>query len=368
MGEHLLGRPCEFRYAGAEVRASAGSLSCTQMWCQGYPSRGGSDPSPPSGPRAASLRGMAPETGRSLSVSPTWPTGASCWPAPTRSRSATAAFLTCSCRWRQQACESGPTGAHRRGVQRGVLPTTRRRGRDAVVGAPGGPNGWRVAMGTLGVERGISTVRARQMGFHREFSSFGPRGGPCDGHPRPADRGADHRRVDPGSVCLRYTARATLGPRPVMPGPVPGQCRAGAAPGNRGTASPSCSGTLPRARRAEPCRGRSGALPDWPRLRPVRLRSGAAAIHPADTIYDGGLHDIQCNIIPNGGSACRGVGGAAVTSVGRLMRLVWRPRQRGGPGTRIARAGAGPAPFLPPPATPAAIRPSVLWRTLSGVL
>jgi alkylation response protein AidB-like acyl-CoA dehydrogenase len=77
----------------------------------------------------------------------------------------------------------------------------------AVVGAPG--DGWRVAMGTLGVERGISTV-GQQMGFQREFESVlaAARANGSIGDPRIAARITD---AWIGLQLLRYTARATLG-------------------------------------------------------------------------------------------------------------------------------------------------------------
>ncbi|MGH3211911.1 MAG: acyl-CoA dehydrogenase family protein [Trebonia sp.] len=76
----------------------------------------------------------------------------------------------------------------------------------AVVGAPG--DGWRVAMGTLGVERGVSTV-GQQMGFQREFESVlaAARANGSIDDPETAARIAD---AWIGLQVLRCTAQATL--------------------------------------------------------------------------------------------------------------------------------------------------------------
>jgi alkylation response protein AidB-like acyl-CoA dehydrogenase len=76
-----------------------------------------------------------------------------------------------------------------------------------VVGAPG--DGWRVAMGTLAVERGVSTV-GQQLGFAREFDDVlatARRSGAID-DPELAGRIVDSWI---GLQVMRYTALATLG-------------------------------------------------------------------------------------------------------------------------------------------------------------
>lgn len=83
-----------------------------------------------------------------------------------------------------------------------------------VVGAPG--DGWRVAMGTLAVERGVSTF-GQQLGFQREFEAVlaeARRNGSI------ADPDIAARIVDAwaGLRVMRYTAQATLGP-PAGQGP-----------------------------------------------------------------------------------------------------------------------------------------------------
>src|SRR6202007_178300 len=77
----------------------------------------------------------------------------------------------------------------------------------AIVGAPG--DGWRVAMGTLGVERGVSTI-GQQAGFQREFEEVlaeARRTGAIS-DPEIARRVTD---AWIGLQVMRYTVRATLG-------------------------------------------------------------------------------------------------------------------------------------------------------------
>jgi alkylation response protein AidB-like acyl-CoA dehydrogenase len=86
---------------------------------------------------------------------------------------------------------------------------------DAIVGAPG--DGWRVAMGTLGVERGVSTL-GQQLGFQREFESVlaEARGNGSIDDPDIAARIAD---AWIGLQVMRITAQSTLGS---PPGTAPG--------------------------------------------------------------------------------------------------------------------------------------------------
>jgi alkylation response protein AidB-like acyl-CoA dehydrogenase len=84
-----------------------------------------------------------------------------------------------------------------------------------IVGAPG--DGWRVAMGTLGVERGVSTF-GQQLGFQREFEAVlatARASGAID------DPDLSARIVEAwaGLQVMRYTAMATLGqPAADLPG------------------------------------------------------------------------------------------------------------------------------------------------------
>src|ERR1700712_3876208 len=76
-----------------------------------------------------------------------------------------------------------------------------------IVGAPG--EGWRVAMGTLGVERGVSTF-GQQMGFASEFEAVlaAARASGAIGDPELAGRIVDSWI---GLQAMKYTAMATLG-------------------------------------------------------------------------------------------------------------------------------------------------------------
>jgi alkylation response protein AidB-like acyl-CoA dehydrogenase len=76
-----------------------------------------------------------------------------------------------------------------------------------IVGAPG--DGWRVAMGTLAVERGVSTV-GQQLGFAREFDQVlaAARSSGAIEDPELAGRIVDSWI---GLQVMRYTALATLG-------------------------------------------------------------------------------------------------------------------------------------------------------------
>ena len=84
-----------------------------------------------------------------------------------------------------------------------------------IVGEPG--DGWRVAMGTLAVERGVSTL-GQQLGFQREFEAVLATARATGAIDDP-DIGARIVEAWAGLEVMRYTALATLG-RPA--GAVPG--------------------------------------------------------------------------------------------------------------------------------------------------
>jgi alkylation response protein AidB-like acyl-CoA dehydrogenase len=87
-----------------------------------------------------------------------------------------------------------------------VFFTDARASADDVVGAPG--DGWRVAMGTLGVERGVSTF-GQQLGFQREFEAVlaSARANEAIADPDIAARLTDAYM---GLRVLRFTAEALL--------------------------------------------------------------------------------------------------------------------------------------------------------------
>jgi alkylation response protein AidB-like acyl-CoA dehydrogenase len=78
------------------------------------------------------------------------------------------------------------------------------------VGAPG--DGWRVAMGTLAVERGVSTF-GEQLGFQWGFEAVLAA---ARGNGRMADPDIAARIADSwiGLQVMRFTAQATLGGKP----------------------------------------------------------------------------------------------------------------------------------------------------------
>jgi alkylation response protein AidB-like acyl-CoA dehydrogenase len=175
-----------------------------------------------------------------------------------------------------------------------------------IVGAPG--DGWRVAMGTLGVERGVSTM-GQQLGFEREFTAVlaaaRVRGRMDD--PDIAARIAD---AWIGLQVMRFTAEATLG----------------GAPGSPGAGSPGAEANIAKLLWA-PWHQRLGELavdvlgPDACVTGPDYDLSDAQRLFlftRADTIY-GGSSEIQRNIIaerhlglPRGLYRYSGAGGPAV--------------------------------------------------------
>ena len=163
---------------------------------------------------------------------------------------------------------------------------------DAIIGAPG--DGWRVAMGTLGVERGVSTI-GQQAGFQREFEAVlaAARRTGAIGDPEIAGRVTD---AWIGLQVLRYTVQATLG---------------GAAGGSRPGAACVAPGTEPNINKLlwAPWRQRLGELavdvagPDATLAGPDYELTDAQRLFlfsRAETIY-GGSAEIQRNIIAERG-------------------------------------------------------------------
>jgi alkylation response protein AidB-like acyl-CoA dehydrogenase len=218
MGEQLLG-PTLLMFGTPEQKARflPGILSGTEMWCQGYSE-------PEAGSDLASVRTRAElrDGEWHLSGQKVWTSLAHiadwCFvlartdPGTERHRGLSYLLVP----MRQPGVEIRPivqlTGTSEFNE---VFFDDARTGADAIVGAPG--DGWRVAMGTLGVERGVSTV-GQQMGFQREFESVlaQARTNGAIGDPEIAARIAD---AWIGLQVLRFTAQATLG---APPGAAPG--------------------------------------------------------------------------------------------------------------------------------------------------
>ena len=223
MGEQLLGPTLRmFGTPEQKARFLPGILSGTQMWCQGY-----SEPEAGSDLAAVRTRADLRDGEWHLNGQKVWTSLAHvadwCFvlartdQAAERHRGLSYLLVP----MRQPGVEIRPiTQLTGTAEFNEVFFDDARAGVGDIVGAPG--DGWRVAMGTLGVERGVSTV-GQQMGFQREFESVlaAARANGSVDDPEIAARIAD---AWIGLQVLRCTARATLGAMFDNPGP-------GAAPG-----------------------------------------------------------------------------------------------------------------------------------------
>ena len=169
MGEQLLG-PTLLMFGTQEQKARflPGILSGTQMWCQGY-----SEPDAGSDLAAVRTRAVLADGEWHLSGQKIWTSLAHvadwCFVLartdPARERHQGLSYLLVP--MNQPGVEIRPivqlTG---KSEFNEVFFDDARAQADDIVGAAG--DGWRVAMGTLGVERGVSTF-GQQLGFRREF-------------------------------------------------------------------------------------------------------------------------------------------------------------------------------------------------------
>ena len=218
MGEQLLG-PALLMFGTPEQKARflPGILGGTEMWCQGYSE-------PDAGSDLASVRTRAELRNGEWHI-----TGQKVWTS-----------LAHIADWCFVLARTDPAAERHRGLSYLLVPMRQpgvsvrpirqltgtsefnevffddaRTAAGAIVGRPG--DGWRVAMGTLGVERGVSTV-GQQMGFQREFEAVlaQARAGEAIGDPDIAARITD---AWIGLQVLRFTAAATLD---APPGTAPG--------------------------------------------------------------------------------------------------------------------------------------------------
>jgi alkylation response protein AidB-like acyl-CoA dehydrogenase len=209
IGEQLLG-PTLLMFGTPEQKSRflPGILDGTQMWCQGY-----------SEPDAGS--DLANVSTRAVLRDGEWHvTGQKVWTS-----------LAQHADWCFVVARTDPAEQRHRGLSYLLVPMHQdgidirpivqligtsefnevffddaRAAADDVVGKPG--DGWRVAMGTLGVERGVSTF-GQQMGFAREFEAVlaAARQNAAVRDPQLATRIVDSWI---GLQVLRHTARATL--------------------------------------------------------------------------------------------------------------------------------------------------------------
>jgi alkylation response protein AidB-like acyl-CoA dehydrogenase len=211
IGEQLLG-PTLLMSGTAEQKARflPGILAGTSMWCQGYSE-------PEAGSDLASLRTRAtlgPDGQWHIDGQKVWTSLAQfadwCFvlartdPDAERHRGLSCLLVP----MRQAGIEVRPivqlTGTSEFNE---VFFSDARALADDVVGAVG--DGWRVAMGTLGVERGVSTF-GQQLGFQREFEAVLAL---ARGNGSIADPDIEARITDAwiGLQVMRFTAEALLG-------------------------------------------------------------------------------------------------------------------------------------------------------------
>ncbi len=218
IGEQLLG-PTLLMSGTAEQRSRflPGILDGTELWCQGYSE-------PDAGSDLAAVRTRAELRDGEWRV-----TGQKVW-------TSLAQFAD----WCFVLARTDPAAERHRGLSYLLVPMNRpgvevrpitqltgtsefnevyfddaRTAAGNIVGAPG--EGWKVAMGTLAVERGVSTF-GQQMGFQREYDAV-LSAARDNGAIEDPDIAA--RLVDAwiGLRVMRYTALRTLG---AAPGAVPG--------------------------------------------------------------------------------------------------------------------------------------------------
>jgi alkylation response protein AidB-like acyl-CoA dehydrogenase len=210
IGEQLLG-PTLLMFGTAEQRARflPGILAGTQLWCQGY-----SEPGAGSDLAAVSTKARLDGDQWHLDGQKVWTSLAQfadwCFvlartdPAAERHRGLSYLLVPMS----QPGIEVRPivqlTGTSEFNE---VFFDDARAATADIVGAPG--DGWRVAMATLGVERGVSTF-GQQMSFQREFEAVLATARASGAIDDPSMR---TRMVDAwvGLQVMRYLAMATLG-------------------------------------------------------------------------------------------------------------------------------------------------------------
>jgi alkylation response protein AidB-like acyl-CoA dehydrogenase len=283
IGEQLLG-PTLLMFGTAEQkqRFLPGILSGEQMWCQGYSE-------PDAGSDLAAVRTRAELRDGEWHVS-----GQKVW-------TSLAQFAD----WCFVLARSDPAAQRHRGLSYLLVPMRQsgvtirpivqltgtsefnevffddaRAAAEDIVGAPG--DGWRVAMGTLAVERGVSTF-GQQMGFQREFDAVlaaaRSRGALTD-----PDVSARLTDAWIGLQVLRFTAEATLGtPAGTTPGTEANIAKLLWAPWHQRLGELAVDVLGPDALRAGP----GYDLDDAQRL---------FLFTRADTIY-GGSNEIQRNVI-----------------------------------------------------------------------
>ncbi len=210
IGEQLVG-PMLLMFGTAEQRARflPGILAGTQLWCQGY-----SEPGAGSDLAAVATRARLDGDEWHLDGQKVWTSLAQhadwCFvlartePAAQRHRGLACLLVP----MRQPGIEIRPivqlTGTSEFNE---VFFDDARAAAADIVGAPG--DGWRVAMGTLGVERGVSTF-GQQLGFQREFEAVLATARATGAIGDPVLR-ARLAQAWAGLQVMRYTAMATLG-------------------------------------------------------------------------------------------------------------------------------------------------------------